>query len=101
MVFIGEESSKRRVNAYIPKYIFMAYYIVFLWTRGRDGTRSKITGNFLLNSLHTFHRFNKRYHIKNFKIRNVMVERCLCISGYEVNSRLAGLVHQWTVTPRS
>ena len=64
MVFIGEESSKRRVNAYIPKYISMAYYIMFLWIPGRDGTRIKVTGNFLVNALHAFHRFNRRYHVK-------------------------------------
>jgi hypothetical protein len=46
VVFIGEESSKRRVNAFIPKYISMAYYIMFLWIPERDGTRSKVTGNF-------------------------------------------------------
>ena len=63
MVFIGEESSKRRVNAYVPKYISMAYYIMFLWIPGRDGTRSKVTGNFLVNALHAFHRFNRRYHV--------------------------------------
>ena len=65
MVFIGEESSKRRVNAYIPN-IYMAYYIMFLWIPGRDGTRSKLTGNFLVNALLAFHRFNRRYHIDNF-----------------------------------
>ena len=64
MVFIGD-SSKRRVNAYIPKYISMAYYITFLWIPGRDGTRSKVTGNFLVNALHAFHRFNRRYHVKS------------------------------------
>ena len=63
MVFI-EESSKRRVNAYIPKYISMAYYIMFLWIPGRHGTGSKVTGNFLVNALHAFHRFKKRYHAK-------------------------------------
>ena len=51
VVFIGEESSKRRVNAYLPKYISMAYYIMLLWIPGRDGTRSKVTGNFLVNAL--------------------------------------------------
>ena len=66
MVFIGEESSKRRVNAYIPKYISMAYYIMFLWIPGRAGTRSKVTGNFLVNALHAFHRFNRRYHVKKY-----------------------------------
>ena len=65
MVFIGEQSSKRRVNAYIPKYISMAYYIMFLWIPGRDGTRSKVTENFLVNALHAFHRCNLRYHVKN------------------------------------
>ena len=64
MVFIGEESSKRRLNAYTPKYISMAYYIMYLWIPGRDGARSKITGNFLVNALHSFHRFNRRYHVK-------------------------------------
>ena len=64
MVFIGEESSKRRVNAYIPKSIFMAYYIMFLWIPEGDETRSKVTGNFLVNALHAFHRFNRRYHVK-------------------------------------
>ena len=67
MVFIGEESSKRPVNAYIPKYISMAYYIMFLWITGRGGTRSKVTGNFLENALHAFHRFNRRYHVKKDK----------------------------------
>ena len=52
MVFIGEESSKPRVNAYIAKYISMAYYYMFLWIPVRDGTRSKVTGNFLVNVLH-------------------------------------------------
>ena len=55
MVFIGEESSKRRVNAYIAKYISMAYYVIFLWIPGRDGTRSKVTGNVSVNALHAFH----------------------------------------------
>ena len=68
MVFIGEESSKRRVNAYIPKYISMAYYIMFLWIPGRDGTRSKVTGNFLVNALHAFHRVNRRYHVKKVAV---------------------------------
>ena len=42
----------------------MAYYIMFLWIPGRDGARSKVTGNVLVNALHTFHRFNRRYHVK-------------------------------------
>jgi len=69
VVFI-EESSKLRVNAYIPKYISMAYYIMFVWIPGRDVTRSKVTGTFLVNALQAFHRFNRRYHlniINNFK----------------------------------
>ena len=61
MVFIGEESYKRRVNAYVPKCISMANYIMFLWIPGRDGKRRKVTGNFLTNALH---RFNRRYHVK-------------------------------------
>ena len=64
MVFIGGKYSKRRVNAYIPKHISMAYYIMFLCIPGRDGTRSKVTGNFLVNALHAFHRFNRSYHVK-------------------------------------
>ena len=64
MVFIWEESRKRRVNAYIPKYIPMATYIMFQWIPGRDGTSSKVTGNFLVNALHDFYRFNRRYHVK-------------------------------------
>ena len=56
MVFIGEESSKRRVNAYVPKYISMAYYIMFLWIPGRD---------VLVNALHAFNRFNRHYYVKN------------------------------------
>ena len=89
MVFIGEESSKRRVNAYIPKSISMAYYIMFLWIPERDGTRSKVTGNFLVNELHAFHRFNRRYHVKN-KTEEVnpepsvwnhlKVQTCVCTS---------------------
>ena len=43
----------------------MAYYIMFLWIPGRDGTRSKVTGNVLVNALHAFHRFNRRYYVKN------------------------------------
>ena len=31
---------------------------------GRNGTRSKVTGNFLVNATHAFHRFNRRYHVK-------------------------------------
>ena len=69
MVFIGEESSKRRVNAYIPKYISMAYDIAFLWIPRRDETRSEETGNFLVNALHVFHRFDRRYHVKILKSR--------------------------------
>ena len=64
MVLIGEESSKRRANAYIPKYISMAYYIMFLWIPGRDGTRSKETGNFLVYALHAFHRFIRCYNVE-------------------------------------
>ena len=64
MVFIGEEFSKRRVNAYIPKYISMTHYNTFLWIAGRDGARSKVTGNVLVNTLHDFHRFNRRQHVK-------------------------------------
>ena len=30
----------------------------------QDGTRSKVTGNFLVNALHAFHRFNRLYHVK-------------------------------------
>ena len=71
MVFIGKESSKRRVNTYISKYISMAYFIMFLWVPGLDGTRSKVTGNFLINALHTFHRFNRRYDVKTFIFRLV------------------------------
>ena len=66
MVFIEEESSKRRVNAYIPKYISMAYYIMFLWIPGRDETRSKLTGNFLVNALLDFYRVNRRYHARKY-----------------------------------
>ena len=63
MVFIGEESSKRRVNAYI-------YLNTFPWPTTlcfygyRNVTRSKVTGKFLLNALHAFHRFNRHYHVK-------------------------------------
>ena len=49
----------------VPKYISMAYCIMFLWIPGREGTRSKVTVNFLVNALHAFHRFNRRYHVKN------------------------------------
>ena len=65
MVFIGEESNERQVIAYVPKLISMAYYFMFLWIPGRDETRSKETGNFLVNALHAFHRFNRRYHVNN------------------------------------
>ena len=36
---------------------------LFLWIPGQDGTRSKVTGNILVNALHAFHRFNGRYHV--------------------------------------
>ena len=29
-------------------------------------TRSKLTGNFLVNALHVFQRFNRRYHVKTY-----------------------------------
>ena len=79
MVFIGEESSERRVNAYIPKYISMVYYIMFLWIPGRDGSRSKITGNFLVNARHAIHRFNRSYHvkIKHIMLQNVVLWRMM------------------------
>ena len=38
-----------------------------LWIPGRDGTRCKATENFLVNVLHAFHRFNRRYHVKKKK----------------------------------
>ena len=75
MVFIVEESSKRRVNAYIPKYISTAYYIMFLWIPGRDGTRSKVTGHVLVNVLHAFHIFNRRCHVK-MMFRNHTYHTC-------------------------
>ena len=65
MVFI-EESSMRRVNAYIKSL----YLNTFPWPTTlcfygyRNVTRSKVTGNFLVNALHAFHRFNRRYHVK-------------------------------------
>ena len=31
----------------------------------RNMTLSKVTGNVLANTLHAFHRFNKRYHVNN------------------------------------
>ena len=71
MTFIGEESSKRLVNAYIPKYISMAYYILFLWIPGQDRTRSKVTGNFLVNARHAFHRFNRRYQVKKYMLEDL------------------------------
>ena len=37
---------------------------LFLWIPGQDGTRSKVTGNYLVNALHAFQRFNRRYHVK-------------------------------------
>ena len=30
----------------------------------QDGTRSKVTGNVLVNALYAFHRLNRRYHVK-------------------------------------
>jgi hypothetical protein len=71
VVFI-EESSKRRVNAYIPKYISMAYCIMFLWIPERD---RQITGNFLVNALHAFHRLNRRYHVKKFNTFKCFMHR--------------------------
>ena len=44
----------------------MAYYIMFLWIPGRDGTRIEETGNILVNALHDFHRFNRRYHVNKY-----------------------------------
>jgi hypothetical protein len=40
------------------------YFIMFLWVPEQDVTRSKVTGNYLVNALHAFHRFNMRYHVK-------------------------------------
>ena len=31
----------------------------------RNVTGSKVTGNFFVNALHAFYRFNRRYHVKN------------------------------------
>ena len=33
-------------------------------------TRSKVTGNFLLNALHAFHRFNRRCHVTKKTVFN-------------------------------
>ena len=52
----------------------MAYYIMFLWIPRRDGTRSKIAKKFLVNALHAFHRFNRRYHVK--KLHLIIVTYC-------------------------
>ena len=30
-------------------------------------TRSNVTENLLVNALHAFHRFNRRYHVKNIE----------------------------------
>jgi hypothetical protein len=30
-----------------------------------NGTRCKVMGHFFVNALHAFHRFNRRYHVKN------------------------------------
>ena len=68
MVFI-EESSKSRVNAYIYIYIKSLYLNTFPWPTilrfygYRNVTRSKVTGHFLVNALHAFHRYNRRYHV--------------------------------------
>ena len=35
----------------------------------QDGTRSKVTGNFLVNALHAFHRFIRRHQAKTRKTK--------------------------------
>ena len=45
----------------------MAYYTMFLWIPGREGTRCKVTGNVLVNALLAFHRSNRRYHVKKYE----------------------------------
>ena len=74
MVLIGEESSKRRINGYTPKYVSMAYYIIFLCIPGRDGTPSK--ENVLVNALHAFNRFNRRYHVNKTKTQTPQKSLC-------------------------
>ena len=32
----------------------------------RNVTHSKVTGNFVVNALHAFHRFNRRYNVKKY-----------------------------------
>ena len=48
-----------------------AYLNTFQWPTTlcfygyQDGTRSKVTGNVLVNALHALHRFNRRFYVKN------------------------------------
>ena len=51
---------------------------------GRDGTRSKVMGKFLVNALHAFHRFNRRYHVKESKklLHITVIERAYQSSRY-------------------
>ena len=66
-----EESSKRRVNAYIPKYISMAYYIMFLWIPERH--TQQVNGKRFSKCTPCFHRFNRRYHV-NKKVIDYCIE---------------------------
>ena len=38
---------------------------MFLWIPRRNVTRSKVTGNVLVNAVHAFHRFNRIYHVEH------------------------------------
>jgi hypothetical protein len=64
----------------------MAYYIMFLWIPGRDGTRSKVTGNFLVNALHAFNRFNRRYHVKTFSLVYYSSMTLMLVQMYKLSS---------------
>ena len=67
---------KNPVNAELmhiyPKYISMAYYIMFLWIPERDETRRKVTWNVLVNALHAFHRLIRRNHVKGIRTRELL-----------------------------
>ena len=52
---------------------------MFLWIPGRNGTRSKVTGNFLVNAFHAFHHFNRRYHVKSKNLISLPFGYTLCV----------------------
>ena len=44
-------------------------------------THSKVIGNFLVNTLHAYQRFNRRYHVKNRRKKKVGTSRLMWFGG--------------------